>query len=112
VHVAEDPDKAWSEIAPYAWYDAETYRSWQGRDNRSAVTTKAQTPDQLREEGIYRVVTPDECVALAEELGPTGSIVLHPLLCGMPVELGWQSLELFRDQVMPRIKPERDPART
>jgi hypothetical protein len=26
------------------------------------------------------------------------------LLCGMPVELGWQSLELFRDKVLPRIR--------
>jgi alkanesulfonate monooxygenase SsuD/methylene tetrahydromethanopterin reductase-like flavin-dependent oxidoreductase (luciferase family) len=106
VHVAEDPDAAWEQIAPYAWYDAQTYRSWQGPGNRSAVTSRADDQDALREEGIYRVVTPDECVALAEELGPTGSIVLHPLLCGMPVELGWESLELFRGKVLPRIKPE------
>jgi alkanesulfonate monooxygenase SsuD/methylene tetrahydromethanopterin reductase-like flavin-dependent oxidoreductase (luciferase family) len=106
VHVAEDPDKAWAEIAPYAWYDAETYRSWQRPENRSQVTSKAADADGLRAEGIYRVVTPDECVALAEELGPVGSIVLHPLLCGMPVDLGWESLELFRAKVLPRIKPE------
>jgi alkanesulfonate monooxygenase SsuD/methylene tetrahydromethanopterin reductase-like flavin-dependent oxidoreductase (luciferase family) len=104
VHVADDPDKAWAEIAPYAWYDADTYRSWQRPENRSAVTTRAENPDELRAEGIYKVVTPDECVVLAEELGPSGSIVLHPLLCGMPVELGWQSLELFRDKVLPQIR--------
>ncbi|MGH2685921.1 MAG: LLM class flavin-dependent oxidoreductase, partial [Actinomycetota bacterium] len=85
---------------------AETYRSWQRPENRSAVTSKAADADGLRAEGIYRVVTPDECAALAEELGPVGSIVLHPLLCGMPVDLGWQSLELFRTEVLPRIKPQ------
>ena len=104
VHVAEDPDKAWEEISQYAWYDADTYRSWQRPENRSAVTTSAESPDELRDEGIYRVLTPDQCVALAEELGPSGTIVLHPLLCGMPVELGWASLELFRDKVLPRIR--------
>jgi alkanesulfonate monooxygenase SsuD/methylene tetrahydromethanopterin reductase-like flavin-dependent oxidoreductase (luciferase family) len=106
VHVAEDPDAAWEVIAPYAWYDAETYRSWQQPENRSEVTSRATDAGGLREEGIYRVITPDECVALAEELGPAGSIVLHPLLCGMPVHLGWESLELFRTKVLPRIRPD------
>jgi alkanesulfonate monooxygenase SsuD/methylene tetrahydromethanopterin reductase-like flavin-dependent oxidoreductase (luciferase family) len=105
VHVTEDPDAAWEEISRYAWYDADTYRSWQGKGQSSEVTTKASDADELRKEGIYRVVTPDECVALAEELGPMGTIVLHPLMGGMPADLGWSSLQLFRDQVLARIRP-------
>jgi alkanesulfonate monooxygenase SsuD/methylene tetrahydromethanopterin reductase-like flavin-dependent oxidoreductase (luciferase family) len=104
VHVTEDPEKAWAEITQYAWYDAETYRSWQGTGQHSQVTSDAKDVDELRKEGIYRVVTPDECVALAEELGPTGAIVLHPLMCGMPIELGWESLELFASKVLPRLQ--------
>ena len=34
-----------------------------------------------------------------------GTIVLHPLMGGMPAELGWSSLELFRDEVLPRLRP-------
>jgi alkanesulfonate monooxygenase SsuD/methylene tetrahydromethanopterin reductase-like flavin-dependent oxidoreductase (luciferase family) len=105
VHVTEDPDEAWSRIAEYAWYDAETYRSWQAPGQSSEVTTHASNPDELRKEGIYRVVTPEECVALAGELGPTGTIVLHPLMGGMPAELGWSSLQLFREKVLPRLRP-------
>jgi alkanesulfonate monooxygenase SsuD/methylene tetrahydromethanopterin reductase-like flavin-dependent oxidoreductase (luciferase family) len=105
VHVTEDPDAAWEEISRYAWYDADTYRSWQAPGQSSEVTTHASNPEELRKEGIYRVVTPDECFALAEELGPTGTIVLHPLMGGMPVELGWSSLELFREKVIPRLRP-------
>jgi alkanesulfonate monooxygenase SsuD/methylene tetrahydromethanopterin reductase-like flavin-dependent oxidoreductase (luciferase family) len=104
VHVTEDPDKAWAEISRYAWYDADTYRSWQ-EGTRAEVLTSAPDVDALRREGIYRVVTPDECIALAEELTPGGTIVLHPLLCGMPLELGWGSLELFKDKVLPRLRP-------
>ena len=88
-----------------AWYDADTYRSWQAPGQSSEVTTHAANPDELRKEGIYRVVTPDECVALAEELGPTGTIVLHPLMGGMPAELGWSSLRLFRERVLPSLRP-------
>ena len=103
VHVTEDPEKAWADIEPYAWYDAETYRSWQAPGQHSEVSSKAETPVELRTEGVYKVVTPDECVVLAEELGPTGALVLHPLMCGMPVELGWGSLELFASKVLPRL---------
>ncbi len=104
VHVTDDPDKAWAEIGRYAWYDADTYRSWQD-NTRSQVTTKVNDVDALRAEGIYRIVTPDECLALAEELGPMGTITLHPLMCGMPLEMGWSSLELFRAKVLPRLRP-------
>jgi alkanesulfonate monooxygenase SsuD/methylene tetrahydromethanopterin reductase-like flavin-dependent oxidoreductase (luciferase family) len=103
VHVTDDPDKAWAEIAPYALYDATTYASWQPRGQRSQVTTDATTADELRASGVYAVVTPDECVALAKELGPTGGLVLHPLMGGMPPELGWQSLELFASKVLPKL---------
>ncbi len=104
VHVTDDPDKAWAEISRYAWYDADTYRSWQ-EGTRAEVLTSAPDVNALRTEGIYRVVTPDECIAMAEELGEGGAIVLHPLLCGIPAELGWASLELFKDKVLPRVRP-------
>ena len=51
--------------------------------------------------GVYRVVTPEECVALAAEVG---TLVLHPLMGGMPPELGWASLELFAAKVLPRLR--------
>ena len=105
VHVTDDPDAAWERIKEFAWYDADTYRSWQGGGSRSQVKTNATDADALREEGIYRVVTPDQCLELAEELGPTGTITLHPLMCGMPVEMGWESLRLFASDVLPRLRP-------
>jgi|SRR6266567_2556294 len=105
VFVSADPERAWAQVEPYAWYDAQTYRSWQTPGTRSEVTSRATSPAELREEGIYRVLTPDQCVELADELGPAGTIVLHPLLCGLPLELSWESLELFRTDVLPRIRP-------
>lgn len=100
VHVTEDPEKAWAEIAPYAVYDATTYASWQTPGQRSQVTTDATTPDAVRASGVYAVVTPDECVDLAQQ---HGNVLFHPLLCGMPPELGWSSLELFASKVLPRL---------
>jgi hypothetical protein len=46
------------------------------------------------------VLTPDECVALARR---TGAVSLHPLMGGIPFDLGWESLHLYNDQVKPRL---------
>ena len=105
VHVAEDPEKAWDEIKKYAMYDAQSYARVQTAGNRSLNASAATNEDELRREGLYRIVSPDECVALAEELGEAGAIIMRPLMSGMPSELGWESLELFRTKVLPRIRP-------
>jgi alkanesulfonate monooxygenase SsuD/methylene tetrahydromethanopterin reductase-like flavin-dependent oxidoreductase (luciferase family) len=102
--VAEDPDKFWAQIGEHLLHDAMTYRSWQTEDIRSHVKADATTVDELRAEGVYQVLTPDECVALATEMGPTGGLTHHPLCGGAPPELGWSSLELFVDQVLPRLR--------
>ena len=105
VHVTEDPERDWPRIAPHALYDAQTYHSWQTPGQRSAVHVEASDIDELKRTGVYRVVTPDECVALAEELGPMGSLIFHPLMGGMSPELGWEGLELFAAKVLPRLRP-------
>jgi len=48
------------------------------------------------------VLTPDECVELA---GRVGSLTFHPLMGGLDPDLGWESLELFADKVLPRLAP-------
>jgi len=101
VHVTDDPERDWARIAPHALYDAQTYASWQTPGQRSAVHVEAQTVDDLRRSGVYRVVTPEECVELART---AGAIVLHPLMGGLPPDVGWRSLELFATKVLPRLR--------
>ena len=101
VHVAEDPEKAWDAIGDYAVYDAISYRSWQhGAQHDNAVAVDASTVDDLRATGLWEVVTPDECIELARR---NGSVVLHPLMGGIPPEVGWESLQLYVDAVLPAL---------
>ena len=100
VHVADDPERAWSAIAPYAVYDVVSYNSWQTGDHDNVAASSATTADALRSSGMWMVVTPDECVDLARRFG---SVVLHPLMGGIPPELGWSSLELVADKVLPAL---------
>jgi len=51
---------------------------------------------------VYAVVTPDECVALANKFG---SLTMHPLMGGIPPELAQESLDRLERAVLPRIKP-------
>ena len=62
LHVAEDPDQAWAELGDYFFHEASTYSSWQTEDISSAVHSYATTPEELRAEGIYQVLSPDQVV--------------------------------------------------
>ncbi len=101
VHVTDDPERDWARIAPHALYDAQTYAAWQTPDQRSQVHVDAVTADDVRRSGVYRVVTPDECLQIAAE---HGRVLLHPLMGGIPPALGWESLECFASKVLPRLR--------
>lgn len=101
--VADDPDRLWGHIGSYLLHDAVTYRSWQPDGQHSHVTADATSVDELRAEGVYKILTPDECVAVAAEIGPFGAMTHHPLCGATPPEYGWESLELYVDQVLPRV---------
>lgn len=101
VHVVEDPDKAWAELGEHFWLEASTYDSWQPEGQTSAVHTHATTVEELREEGIYQFLSPEEAVARIRE---TGALSLHPLVGGMPIDSAWQSLELTVDKVLPAVE--------
>jgi alkanesulfonate monooxygenase SsuD/methylene tetrahydromethanopterin reductase-like flavin-dependent oxidoreductase (luciferase family) len=98
LHLAEDPDRAWATYGEHFLHEARTYASWQSAEIRSAVRSAATDVRGLRNEGVYRILTPDECVAQGLD-----NLVLHPLAGGMPVEEGWRSLRLFCENVLPRL---------
>ncbi|MFE9255907.1 LLM class flavin-dependent oxidoreductase [Streptomyces sp. NPDC006879] len=104
LHIAEDPDHAWKTYGQHFLHEAGTYASWQSKDIRSAVRSNARGVSELRAEGVYRILTPDDAVARAREAGEAGNLVLHPLCGGMPVDEGWRSLQLLCEQVLPRLR--------
>jgi alkanesulfonate monooxygenase SsuD/methylene tetrahydromethanopterin reductase-like flavin-dependent oxidoreductase (luciferase family) len=100
--ISDDPDRTWSEIGRYLLHHAMSYASWQAHSGGSVVNSEATTVEALRAEGKYRVLTPDECIAYASER-PGAGLTLFPLCGGTPPDLGWQSLELFAEKVLPRL---------
>ena len=64
------------------------------------VHTHATNVEELREEGIYQFLSPDQAINRIRE---TGALSLHPLCGGMPIDSAWQSLELTVDKVLPAV---------
>jgi hypothetical protein len=103
VHVAEDPDAAWARIAPHALHEMNSYARWASLAPSANPYVPIEDAEVLRTQGLYAVVTPDECVALAEGTEEGARLILHPLMGGLPPDLAWASLELFAAKVLPRI---------
>jgi alkanesulfonate monooxygenase SsuD/methylene tetrahydromethanopterin reductase-like flavin-dependent oxidoreductase (luciferase family) len=103
LHVSLDPDRDWNRIGPLALHDAQLFHAWQPPGLRTMMDSSATTLAALRAEGVYRIVTPDEAVALVRAL-PTGTnLVLHPLMGGLDPDIAAESLELFESQVLPHL---------
>lgn len=100
VLVTEDPEKLWATIGDNLLYDQMAYSGWQTADNRTSWDVKATSLDDLRRSSQYAIVTPDECVELMRS---TGSVGIHPLVGGIDPAIGWESLELCVNKVMPRL---------
>ncbi|MHB9758568.1 LLM class flavin-dependent oxidoreductase [Streptomyces sp. BYX5S] len=101
LHLSEDPDRTWATYGEHFLHEARTYASWQSGDIKSAVKSGARTVEELRAEGVYRVLTPDECAGLGLD-----SYILHPLSGGMPLDEGRRSLQLYCENVLPRLKDQ------
>ena len=70
------------------------------RTTAPAPTARSPSIDELRAQGQYRVLTPDEHVAELQA-APFPFAFFHPLCGGIPPELAWTSLRLFEQDVMP-----------
>ncbi len=98
--ISTDPEACWKEIGDYLMYDATAYGSWRHPNRRAYAESFASTVEELKREGKYRVLTPEQALQTIQE---TGSLHLAPLTGGVPLEIGWHSLRLFEDQVQPYL---------
>jgi len=107
VFVSDDPERAWDQVGPHALHETNAYGAWSTASSgtRARANPWEAVPDvaAVRAGGMYAVVTPDECVALARDLGPSANLNLKPLVTGLDPAVGWHSLELFVDKVLPAL---------
>ena len=98
VFVATDPEREWALIERHAAHDTNEYARWIG--GQRGHFAPIDDPGELRTKGNYRVFTPEECYNFARE---HGLVTFKPLVGGLDPDVGWRSLELFADKVMPHL---------
>lgn len=107
LHVTNDVERDFELIAPHILHQSNTYARWamerpgtapngpwSGYDNTAAI---------LDDPAMW-IVTPEECLRRAKELGADEELQFHPLLGGLDPDLAWSSLELFAKDVLPHLE--------
>ncbi len=102
VHVAHDVEAAWEQVGPHVLHLVQSYASWAGDvDTTTSPFYGLDSVEKIRAAGIINVLTPDEAVAFANQM----PISLTPLVSGLDPQIGWDMLELFVAEVLPRLNP-------
>jgi hypothetical protein len=65
------------------------------------------TPESVRRSPAYRVLTPEQALALAAELGEHSVLYLNPLLAGIDPAFSWRMLRLYEREVHPHLPRRR-----
>lgn len=99
--ISEDPEACWKKYGEFLLYDATAYGKWHHPNRRAYAESFAKNLEELKVEGKYRIVSPDQAIQIIEE---TDSLHLAPLVGGMPIAIGQNSLDLFADKVAPFIQ--------
>lgn len=101
IFVSEDPERTWAIIGPHAVHEAESYGKWQAAENVQSAYKHATTVADVRSSGAFLVATPDECIALGRQ---GMDLMLHPLVAGLDPAIGWESLHLLVEKVLPGLR--------
>ena len=107
LHVTDDPERDWPIVGPHVLYTVNSYAQW-ATERQSGTTQYAQQQDigELRKQDLYQVLTPDDCVEYAKSIGNDAELHFQPLYGGLDPEIGWKSLKLFEEAVLPRLREE------
>jgi hypothetical protein len=76
--VTEDPDAAWPTLAPYLLHQIAEYSRWthEAYGRSAGPFGEANDVTSLQANPAFQVVTPEQCVALAQRFDPDGFLAV------------------------------------
>lgn len=103
--IAEDVEAAWQMLMPHVLNQITEYARFMGESYAQDIGPYrgATDPAAVRANPAYRVLTPDEAIALGHSLGGSGRLYVSPLLGGLPIDAAWRMLKLFDSRVRPHL---------
>ena len=86
VYVTEDPEATWQAVGPHILQSMGIYTQWfgeAGKGRLSDIYHPLTTLEELKQSPAVAVVSPEQCIALAESLGDTGRLRIQALPTGI-----------------------------
>jgi hypothetical protein len=112
--VTREPERDWEMLAPHALHQLRSYTEWtlEAWGRPAGPYAKQIGADTLRQSAAYRVLTPEQTLALAESLGCHSVLYLNPLLAGIAPAEAARMLSLYEREVHPYLPRGRASADT
>jgi alkanesulfonate monooxygenase SsuD/methylene tetrahydromethanopterin reductase-like flavin-dependent oxidoreductase (luciferase family) len=104
VYITDDPERGWRELGPSLLHYMKSYAKWSETPDSASPLHGLDTLEKIRAANLVQILTPDEAV----DYGRTRTIGLQPLIGGLHPDLGWKSLTMFVEKVLPKIKGARE----
>lgn len=103
--VTHEPDRAWRLLLPHVLHQLHSYSEWtrQAFGRPAGPYAGDITEETVRESPGYQVLTPQQTLSLAADLGPHSVLYLNPLLAGIDPQASWDMLKLFEREVLPHL---------
>jgi alkanesulfonate monooxygenase SsuD/methylene tetrahydromethanopterin reductase-like flavin-dependent oxidoreductase (luciferase family) len=102
--LGRDPEAMWTDYGHHILNEVREYSRWQ----RAGVTRPhdgaADSVAAVRERGVVEILTPEELIAQIAA-GRT-EVVTNPLIGGLPLDAGWESLRLLGEAVLPAVSSQ------
>ena len=96
-----EPEQAWQDFGPYFLNEAREYASWRREGVPRPSEEHTETVEELREQKRFEIFTPEQCLNRIED--GMSTVVIHPLVGGLPLEHGWNCLRLLQEQVLAKL---------
>ena len=107
--VAEDPEAAMEELAPYYHYVNNTYGAWLNEDKASGVDGAQLKPmdlDRFKRSGILKILTPEAAIAkfrAMQQRVPVDHFMMS-MPPGLPLARFVDYAQVFADKVIPAFR--------
>jgi hypothetical protein len=104
--VSEEPERAWELVMPHVLHQFDSYSRWtrEAFGKPAGPYAGGMTAEKVKESPAYRVLTPEQTLELADELGDHSVLYLNPLLAGIDPERAKEMLALYEQKVHPHLR--------
>ena len=109
LYITEDPKKAWDIVGQHWLHPTQSYMKLAQLAANKEVNDKfpvVNSVEKLKQSPGYRVMTPEQCLQMVEELGDDAQFHFNPMHGGLHPKHAWESLKLFEKKVLPHLNVE------